>query len=115
MATYTKAKLSASTDGKPIAIAAITSPGTTIHAAGSGTTNYDEVTIVLSNRTSADERVVVEWGGTTNAEQRVVVVPGYSEVQLTPGPVLQNSAVIRAYAQTASAVNASGHVNTVAP
>ena len=37
MATFTKKKLSGSTDGKPIAVAATATPGTLIHTAVTGT------------------------------------------------------------------------------
>ena len=45
MATYTKRLLSGSTNGRPIKVAATATPGTTIHTAVTGTTDFDEVWI----------------------------------------------------------------------
>ena len=41
MATFSKIPLSGSTNGKGILVAATATLGTTIHTAGSGTTNFD--------------------------------------------------------------------------
>ncbi len=40
MATFSKTKLSGSTDGKQIKVVATSTPGTTIHTGVSGTTDY---------------------------------------------------------------------------
>ena len=66
MATYTKAILSGSTDGKQILVTATTSSGTTIHTAVSGTTNIDEVWLYATNNDTASVNLTILWGGSTS-------------------------------------------------
>ena len=62
MATYSKIDLSASTDGRGIAVAATATAGTLIHTGSSTATTYDEIWLYATNTHSADEVIVVEFG-----------------------------------------------------
>ena len=108
MATYSKLKLSGSTDGKAIAVAATSSPGTTIHT-GSGTaTTIDEIWLYAMNQSGADVKLTVEWGGTTTAdliEQTITTEAGLTLV--APGIILKGNA------GAALIVNVFGYVNRI--
>ena len=51
MATYSRILLSGSTSGKPIPVAATSTPGTAVHTAVSGSTGFDELYLWASNVT----------------------------------------------------------------
>lgn len=114
MATYTKLPLSGSTNGKPIAIAATSTPGTTIHTAQSGTSGIDEIWIYVVNSTTSNVKLTLEFGGTTTAENIEVTVVAESGLLLvTPGLILNNSQVVRAFAGTTNVLNIVGYVNRI--
>jgi hypothetical protein len=117
MATAVKRKLSGSTDGRGIKIAATSSPGTTIHTAVSGTTNgtYDEIWLFAQNNYTTDILLTLEFGGTTNPDDNInVTISSKSGLMLiVPGLILQNSTVIKAYADTADYINITGFVNSI--
>lgn len=101
--------LSASTNGRPVAITGTTSGAAdTIHTAVSGTSSKDEVWLYASNTTSSAVIVTLCFGGTGTSDQLPCVVPAYSTVQIAPGVPLNNSLVVKAFAGTASAVNVTG-------
>lgn len=114
MATYTKLPLSGSTNGKPIAIAATSTPGTTIHTAQSGTSGIDEIWLYVVNSTTSNVKLTLEFGGTTTAENIEVTVVAESGLLLvTPGLILNNSQVVRAFAGTTNVLNIVGYVNRI--
>ena len=112
---YQKRKLSGSVDGKGIKVAADSSPGTVIHRAlGSAAANeWDEVFIQAVNSSNSDVKLTVEWGGTDSPGDHIeITIPaesGFSEV--IPGHVLQNGAIVRAFAATADVIVLHGYVN----
>lgn len=109
-----KRKLSGSTDGKNIAVAATSSPGTLIHTAQAGTADgsYDEVWLWVVNNTLAAVDFVLQFGGTGSADVTAFPVPAVSgPILIAPGLPLQNSLIVRAYASNASALVIQGFVN----
>jgi len=119
MATYSKVKLSGSTDGRPIAVAAIATPGTTLHT-GSGTaTTYEEIWLWASNTArNIDQTLVLEWGGTSASDQMKLVIKPNETVLVAPGWLLKGNAgtalIIKAFTTTASKLNITGYVNSIA-
>lgn len=117
MATFTKKKLSGSTDGKGIRVVATTTPGTTIHAAvaGVGNNNFDEVWLFAYNGHTANVVLTIEFGGATVPDDNIVVsIAWKSGLQLiVPGLVLQNECVIKAFASVANVVVITGFVNNI--
>ena len=108
-----KRKLSGSTDGRPIAIAATGSPGTLIHTAQAGVTDgsYDEVWLWVWNNTLSVINIVLQYGGTGSSDLTAMPVPATSgPLLIVPGLVLQNSLVARMYAD-ASGIVVNGFVN----
>lgn len=115
MATFSKQLLSGSTDGKAIKVAATATAGTTIHTAGSGTTNRDEIWLYAINTSTSAVKLTIEWGEATapdgNIEQ---TIPGESGLYLiAPGLLLQNSLVVKAFAGTANVICIHGYVNRI--
>jgi hypothetical protein len=116
MATYTKAKLSGSTNGRGILVGLIATPGTLVHTAVTGTSDLDEIWLYATNETSTAIELALEWGGVTDPNDNITVtIPAESGLYLvSPGLLLQNSLVVRAYADTASGIVMHGFVNRIA-
>lgn len=119
MALFTKKILSGSTDGRPVLVAATSSPGTTIHTGSSSASVIQEVWLYASNPSGVARTVTVQWGGTTSPNDHTTfVLPAQSGlVVVAPGLVLRGNAtplVIRAFADSASQVNITGFVNEIA-
>ena len=114
MATFTKLKLSESTDGKPIGVVATSSPGTNIHTADA--TALDEVWIYAVNKSSSDRTISIEFGGTGASDlvnRRLLIDPGGIEL-IIPGIPLTNSLIVKAFVDSgANDVNILGFVNRI--
>lgn len=120
MSTISKRKLSGSTSGLPIKVAATATPGTTIHQATSGTgaaDDYDEVWLWACNTDTSARKLTIEYGGTTAPDCLIeVTIPAEGGLVLVvPGLLLQNSLTITAFAAAANVINVVGFVNRIAP
>jgi hypothetical protein len=118
MATYTKQKLSASTDGRAIKVAATATAGTTIHTGSTTTTTYDEVWLYAQNTDTSAVKLTIEWGGTTSPDDliEVTVQPEAGLVCVAPGLLIKGNAtalVVRAFAATANVITVHGFVNQI--
>jgi hypothetical protein len=115
MAEYTKHALSNSIDGMQINVSASATPGTEIHTAISGSSNWDEVWLYATNPTASDVELTIEWGGVTDPDNlTIVTIPSKEgDILVKPGAILQNSKVIRAFCSTGSAINIGGWVNRI--
>lgn len=116
MTTFTKLPLSRSTNGRMVKVVATATAGTTIHAAGSGTTDLDEVWLWAVNSDSVTRKLTIEFGGTTPDDTIEVSIASESGLVLvSPGLLIQNSLVIRAFAATANVILLTGYINRIAP
>ena len=117
MVTATKRKLSGSTDGKPILVAATETPGTAIHTAVSGTTpgTFDEIWLWVHNTSASAVQLTIEFGGATAPDQNIVMsVTARQGLYLAiPGLILQNEATVKAFASTTNVITVTGFVNTM--
>ncbi len=117
MSQAVKRKLSGSTDGMPIKVAATATLGTTIHKAVSGTTDgsYDEVWLYAYNGHTTTVTLTIEFGGATVPDQNIIIaLPSKSGLTLiVPGLILQNSKVVTAFATVANVITLSGFVNRI--
>lgn len=113
--TFSKVKLSGSTDGKQIKVAATATPGTTIHTAHA--TALDEIWIWAQNSDASDRLLTIEWGEATapdgNIQQTIPLKSGLNLVVC--GLVLTNSLVVKAFAASANVITLSGFVNRITP
>lgn len=117
MATVVKRKLSSSTDGKAIKIAATATAGTAIHTAVAGTTagTYDEIWLWAFNSHTADVVLTIEFGGADAPDQNIIVTIPYKAglVPVVPGFILQNEATVKAFAATTNVITITGFVNNI--
>lgn len=115
MATYSKQKLSASTNGKQIKVAATATPGTLIHTAQSGTSGWDEVWLYVFNSDASSRKVTIEWGETTSPDGLIemFIAPESGYVLMIPGLIIQNGLEVRAFASSANLVMINGYVNRI--
>ena len=113
MATFTKLKLSGSTDGKAIKIAQTATAGDTIHTAHA--TDLDEIWLYAVNSQAAAVKLTIEWGETAAPDGNIeATIPGESGLFLVvPGLLLTNSLVVKAFAATANVVMIHGFVNRI--
>jgi hypothetical protein len=111
---FTKHLLSESTDGKPIKLTQAFGPGIKIHTAGLGQTHFDEVYIYAANVGTATTVVTLEWGGILDPDHHIECsIPISSVCLVAPGLLIQNSLVIRAFADTPNVINIIGWVNRI--
>lgn len=118
MATYSKIKLSGSTDGKLIKVAATATAGTTIHTGSSTATTIDEVWLYAVNSDTTARKLTIEFGGTTAPDDLIelTVLPESGLVTVVAGLIIVGNAtplVVRAFAATANVVMVGGFVNRI--
>jgi len=111
--TFTKMKLSGSTDGKQIKVVQTATAGDTIHTADA--TALDEIWIYAVNSSATAVKLTIEWGQATAPDGNVeVTIPAESGYMLViPGLVLTNSLVVKAFAGTANVILLNGFVNRI--
>lgn len=109
----TKLKLSGSTNGRPIKVAATATAGTTIHTAHA--TNLDELWLWASNTDTIACKLTIELGGVSSPDDRIVVTiaPEAGLVLIVPGIPLTGSVVTGAFCASANVVNIVGFVNRI--
>jgi hypothetical protein len=117
MASYSGGPLSGSTNGRPIPVAATATPGTLIHTAVSGTDGFDEVYIFASNVTGGVATLTVEFGGVADPGDHLIKsysIPSNSvPLPIAVGQRIQGGVVVRAFSNSASAINVVGYYNRV--
>jgi len=115
MATFTKVKLSGSTDGKAVKVAATATAGTTIHTAHA--TALDEIWLYAHNSSATAVKLTLEFGGVAAPDDHIEInigAEGTGLVLVSPGLLLTNSLVVKAFAGTANVVTLTGYVNRIA-
>ncbi len=117
-AEYSRQLLSGSTNGRPIAVAATSSPGTTIHTATNTANAFDEAYLWATNTDTVDRTLSIQWGGTGTSDYvcKDIVIPANSGPTLVvAGEVLNGGLVVKAYASVTNVINLSGYVNRITP
>lgn len=118
MATFSKVKLSGSTDGRAIKVAATATPGTTIHTGSTTATTYDEIWLYAQNTDTTARKLTLEWGGTTAPDDLIeITIPAESGLVLVaPGLLLKGNAtalIVKAFAATTNVITIHGYVNQI--
>lgn len=111
-----KRKLSGSTDGMPIIVAATATPWTLIHTAVAGTTEgtYDEIWIYASNISASAVNLTLERGDADVTHNIKMSIPASEgEKLLIPWFILQNGKTVKAFAGTTNVINITGWVNAI--
>ena len=115
MATFSKVKLSGSTDGKAIKVVQTATAGTTIHTAHA--TALDEIWLYAHNSSASAVKLTLEWGEATAPDGNIEInigAEGTGLVLVAPGLLLTNSLVVKAFAASANVVTLTGYVNRIA-
>ena len=118
MATFTKKKLSGSTDGLAIKVTGTATGSTvTVHTAVAGTTAgvFDEIWLYANNTSTSAVKLTLEWGTATAADGNIelTIAAEAGLVLVVPGLILQNAKVVKAFAATADVILLSGFVNAI--
>jgi hypothetical protein len=117
MATFSKVLLSGSpaNSGRSIKVAATATAGTVVHTAVSGSSNLDEVWLYACNTSGSDVKLTIEYGGVASPEDliEVTITAEAGWVLVSPGLLLQQGLVIKAFAATANVINVNGYVNRI--
>lgn len=119
MATFSKQKLSGSTNGRGILVAATASTGTTIHATGTSATVLDEIWLYAYNSDTAAITLTIEFGGTTAPNDNIKLsIPATSGLTLVvPGLILSGTgsvaSTVAAFAGTTNKIVITGYVNRI--
>jgi hypothetical protein len=116
MATFTKTLLSGSTNGKAIKVVQTATAGTTIHTAVSGTSSIDEIWLYAHNSSAATVKLTLEWGEASAPDGNIEInigAEGTGLVLVSPGLLLQNALVVKAFAATANVITLTGYVNRI--
>lgn len=113
MSIFTKEFLSGSTNGRPVKVVAIATPGTLIHTAHA--TAKDEVWLYAVNTSGADVDLTIEFGGVTSPDDliKVTIKRDTGLILVVPGVSQSNSQVVRAFVDSANDVNIVGFVNRI--
>ena len=106
----TKIKLSGSTDGKNIKIAATATAGTLVHTAHA--TDLDEIYINACIPGATAKWITVEWGEATDPDglTKLTIPAAVGWVPVVEGKLLTNSLVVRIFAETTNLVMVDGYV-----
>lgn len=115
--TITKTIFSGSTNGRPIKVAASSTPGTAIHTCHA--TDLDEVTLFAENKAGSTELLTIEIGGTTDPDNLIeVTLPaagadGDGPQLVIPGLCFTGSTTIAAFSASGNVVLITGYVNRI--
>lgn len=119
MATFTKALLSGSTQGRAIKVAATATPGTTVHATGTSSSIIDEIWLYAYNSDTTDRLLTIEFGNTSSPDDHIrLSVPAQSGLVLvSPGLTLTGTGsaanTVRAFAAVTNVITIHGYVNRI--
>lgn len=116
MATFSKQKLSGSTQGKNQKVTGTNSAGAiTVHTAVTGTSDLDEIWVWACNTDTVARKLTIEWGETTDPDGTIeITVPAEAGMTLAiPGLLLQNALLVKAFAATANVILLNGYVNRI--
>jgi hypothetical protein len=110
MTTFTTIPFSASTNFRGIKVTTTASPGDTVHAAQSGTTYSDFVTLTITNTDTVARPYRVQWGGTTSPDDSIVgvILPG-STKKICEKKAINNSLLVKVASVTMTWVDGASY------
>lgn len=103
--------------GRPVKIAATSTPGTTIHDTGTSSTIQDEIWAWAFNTDTTDRKLTVEFGGTTSPDDTIeMTIPAESGlVPILVGNRLSGTGgaarSVKAFAATANVIGVIANIN----
>ena len=115
MASYAADKGSVSTSGMGVKVAATGSPGTTIHTATAGATNFDEVWMWAVNTSAIDVLLTIQFGGVTAVDNDIpFTVKAKDGLKIVlVGNRLNGGLLVKAYADTTNVIVIYTNINRI--
>lgn len=118
---YSLINLSASSNGLPIQITGTGAMdlstikplpiGQIIHSGVNGTTQYDEIFLYATNRAESGVYLMLQWGPVNSGNSiQTTIYPKEGLNLVSPGLILNNGYVLRAYANTGNVISVMGYV-----
>lgn len=108
---FTPQLLSGSTNGRPISVAAESSPGTLIHTPSTSDPSLEYVTLYVINPGSTLRTITIEFGGTSTSDQITDQIPSESVKLIADRyPIRGAGNVIRAFASATNTLLIVGRV-----
>ncbi len=108
MATFAPVHASDSTSGRMIKVVATATPGTALHTAVTGTTDFDEIVISAMNSDTVPRLLTIELGGTTDPDDLIeMTIPAQDGLHIVvpKGTTRLNGAVtVAAFAAAANVI-----------
>jgi len=108
MATFAPVQASGSTSGRMIKVVATATPGTALHTAVAGASNFDEIVISAMNSDSVPHLLTIELGGTTDPDDLIeMTIPAQDGLHIVvpKGAVRVNGGIaIAAFAAVANVI-----------
>jgi hypothetical protein len=113
MATFSKQKLSGSTNGRGIKVVRTATAGTDIHDAHAS--DLDEVWLWAYNSHTAPVVLTIEMGGTTDPDDHIVMTLPFDSgaITIVPGLLMSGSLGVAAFASVTNVVVIYGFVNRI--
>jgi len=97
---------SASTGGTMIAVAATSSPGTTIHTVPTSGLQYQRVKVWACNIDTSNRTLTIQWGGTATKDKIIISMgPQRGLVLVVPDMKLVAGDAVLAFASVANIIN----------
>lgn len=120
MGTYSRALLSASTNGRGVKVAATAiGSGTVVHTATAVSGAFDEIYLWASNSDVVDRFLTIGWGGTSSPDDLITplirIPAGSGPIPVVMGQVLNGGLVVKVSADAANVISIFGQVNHIAP
>lgn len=118
MPVVSKIKFTESVSGCPVLVDSTqSSAGTIVHSAVTSTGNvaHDEIWAYASTTHSAAATVTLQYGSSASGNMVVLTLPasGSGMVPMIPGLLLNDSAILRAFASVANVVSIHGYANRI--
>lgn len=113
MTTFSKLKLSGSTNGRQIKVAATATAGTLLHTAHA--TDLDELWLWAVNSDTTARKLTIEFGGVISPDDLIeqTISPEGGLTLIVPGLIVTGGVVVAAFAATANVVLMSGFINRI--
>lgn len=114
MATVVRIPLSSAPGGSLICVIKAATPGTPIHSAIGGASQYDLVTLFACNNSSANMVVTLEVGGVADVNLKKITIPGHAgDVTLLDRKYMGSSINIAGICANSSIITIDGWVDRV--
>jgi len=111
MAVISKICLTGAANGTGVKVVQTGTAGTTVHTSVAGTTSFHEIWLWACNTNTAPVTLTLEWGSADVDDNIKVDINPNETLLVSPGLVLQNGLIVKAFASVANKVNIFGYAH----